>query len=463
MKRSDDSKVKTMQKKSISIIGAGLVGSLLSIYLKKRGYQVSVFERRPDMREKGYLGGRSINLALSNRGIRALNEVGLAEELKKVAIPMHGRTIHSIDGKLTYQRYGKEGQFINSISRSNLNITLMNAAERLGVEFFFEHRCLSVDFVNTVLTFQRSTKNSQTINKQSEIIHLKSEIVIGSDGAFSAIRQAMQVSDRFDYSQEYIKHGYKELHIPASDTGEFKLDKNSLHIWPRESFMMIALPNPDGSFTCTLFFPFEGELSFASLDTQTKVKTFFEETFPDATALMPDYLNDFYKNPAASLVTTKCFPWVKNNTLIIGDAAHAIVPFYGQGMNAGFEDCRVLNELLDQFQDDWERVLTIFQNTRKPDADAIAQLALDNFIEMRDLVADEKFLLRKKIEAKIHSLFPDKWIPLYTMVTFQDDMRYSEAYTIGQRQKRIMDRVMSDPDIDKNWEKLDLKVLVDKL
>jgi kynurenine 3-monooxygenase len=226
---------------------------------------------------------------------------------------------------------------------------------------------------------------------------------------------------------------------------------------------MIALPNPDGSFTCTLFFPFEGELSFASRDTQTKVKTFFEETFPDATALMPDYLIDFYKNPAASLVTTRCFPWVKNNTLLIGDAAHAIVPFYGQGMNAGFEDGRILNELLDQFQDDWERVLTIFQNTRKPDADAIAQLALDNFIEMRDLVADEKFLLRKKIEAKIHSLYPDKWIPLYTMVTFQDEMRYSEAYAIGQKQKQIMDRVMSDPDIDKNWENLDLKMLVDKL
>jgi kynurenine 3-monooxygenase len=443
-----------MQKKSISIIGAGLVGSLLSIYLKKRGYQVSVFERRPDMRKKGYEGGRSINLALSNRGIRALNEVGLAEELKKVAIPMHGRTMHSREGKLTYQPYGVNGQFINSISRSDLNIVLMNEAERLGVDFNFDHKCVSVDFDNTSVEF---------LHLKSEILNFKSDIIIGSDGAFSAIRQAMQVSDRFDYSQEYIKHGYKELHIPASDTGEFKLDKNSLHIWPRESFMMIALPNPDGSFTCTLFFPFEGDLSFTSLDTQTKVKTFFEETFPDATALMPDYLIDAYKNPAASLVTTKCFPWVKNNTLLIGDAAHAIVPFYGQGMNAGFEDCRILNELLDQYQDDWAKVLTAFQNRRKPDADAIAQLALDNFIEMRDLVADEKFLLRKKIEAKIHSLFPDKWIPLYTMVTFQDDMRYSEAYTIGQRQKQIMDRVMGDPDIDKNWEKLDLKVLVDKL
>jgi kynurenine 3-monooxygenase len=459
----------TEGKKRISIIGAGLVGCLLSIYLKKRGYQVTVFERRPDMREKGYNGGRSINLALSNRGIRALNEVGLADELKKMAIPMHGRTMHSRDEKLTYQPYGEDGQFINSISRSSLNITLMNEAKRLGVEFFFEHRCLAVDFEHTRLTLQRTTNNEQPTTNSfqrlpaSQIINHKADIIIGSDGAFSAVRQAMQVTDRFDYSQAYIKHGYKELHIPASETGGFKLDKNSLHIWPRESFMMIALPNPDGSFTCTLFFPFDGELSFNALDTELKVKAFFEETFPDAVNLMPDYLKTYYQNPAASLVTTKCYPWVKNATLLIGDAAHAIVPFYGQGMNAGFEDCRILNELLDQYQDDWEKVLPIFQQTRKPDADAIAQLALDNFVEMRDLVADEKFLLRKKIEAHLHMLYPDRWIPLYTMVTFQDDKRYSEAYSIGQKQKKIMDKVMSDPDIEANWQKLDFAALAKKL
>ncbi len=429
-------------KKHIAIVGAGLVGSLLSIYLKKRGYKVSVFERRADMRRKGFEGGRSINLALSNRGIRALEEVGLAEDLKKVAIPMNGRTMHDRQGKLSFQPYGKEGQHINSISRSNLNIVLMNEAEKLGVRFYFE----------TEIT------NYESANLKSEF-----DYVIGSDGAFSAVRHTMQVSDRFDFSQEYIKHGYKELHIPADVVGDFQLDKNSLHIWPRESFMMIALPNPDGSFTCTLFFPFEGELSFQTLDTDEKIKSFFESTFPDAIKSMPDYLHDFHQNKTSSLVTMKCFPWVKDNLVLIGDAAHAIVPFFGQGMNAGFEDCRILNQLLDQHHDNWNDTLAEFQMIRKPDADAIAQLALDNFIEMRDLVADENFLLRKKIEARLHELFPDQWIPLYTIVTFKDDMRYSEAYTIGKKQKKIMDEVMKNPSIHKSWEQLDFNTIVNQL
>ncbi len=451
------------KEKHIAIVGAGLIGSLLSIYLIKRGYKVSVFEQRADMRQKGYEAGRSINLALSTRGIRALNEVGLAEELKNVAIPMHGRTMHNREGKLTYQPYGTEGQYINSISRSNLNVVLMNEAEKLGTVLFFEHRCLSIDLEKTQLTLQRFTTNQQPTTGSSEILHVKFDLIIGSDGAFSAVRQAMQITDRFNYSQEYIKHGYKELHIPAGDASQFKLDKNSLHIWPRESFMMIALPNPDRSFTCTLFFPFEGGLSFESLDTKSKVKSFFESTFPDAIHLMPHYLNDFYANPAASLVTITCYPWVKNNTLLIGDAAHAIVPFYGQGMNAGFEDCRILNDLLNEFDDDWTKVLLAFQFLRKPDADAIAQLALDNFTEMSDLVADENFLLRKKIEAKLHLLYPQQWIPLYTMVTFKDDIRYSQAYSIGQKQKKIMDKVMKQPHIAERWEELDLNQLISQI
>jgi kynurenine 3-monooxygenase len=443
-------------KKHIAIVGAGLVGSLLAIYLIKRGYKVSVFERRDDMRKKGYEGGRSINLALSNRGIRALKELRLDENIRKVAIPMHGRTMHDRQGKLSFQPYGKEGQFINSISRSNLNIVLINEAEKLGVEFFFE---LEIDNYELLIT------NHESASLKSKILNLKSEFdyVIGSDGAFSSMRQVMQVSDRFDFSQEYIKHGYKELHIPADAAGHFLLDKNSLHIWPRESFMMIALPNPDGSFTCTLFFPFNGELSFQSLDTDEKIKLFFESTFPDAIKLMPDYLHDFHQNKTSSLVTMKCFPWVKDNTLIIGDAAHAIVPFFGQGMNAGFEDCRILNQLLDQHHDNWNDALEEFQEIRKPDADAIAQLALDNFIEMRDLVANENFLLRKKIEAKLYELFPDKWIPLYTMVTFKDDMRYSEAYGIGQQQKKIMNEVMQTPSIHTNWQQLDFNAIVNQL
>ncbi|MCU0418843.1 MAG: FAD-dependent monooxygenase [Cyclobacteriaceae bacterium] len=437
----------------IGIIGAGLVGSLLAIYLKKRGYAVSVYERRPDMRRKGYEGGRSINLALSNRGIRALHEVGMEDDLRKNAIPMHGRMMHSVEGELTYQAYGKEGQYINSISRSGLNRVLVTEAERLGVSFFFDHRVERVDLEATTVTFAHPSAN------KSESF----DYLIGADGAFSAVRGAMQLTDRFDFSQDYIEHGYKELTIPAGAAGRFPLEKNALHIWPRESYMLIALPNPDGSFTCTLFFPFEGNPSFESLQTEAEVDRFFKSVFPDAAALIPDLIDDYRSNPTSSLVTMKCYPWVRHHTLLIGDAAHAIVPFYGQGMNAGFEDCRVLNDLLDHHQDDWDRVLPAFQQLRKPDADAIAQLALDNFVEMRDLVGDADFLLRKKIEAKLHALYPDKWIPLYSMVTFHDTIRYSEALRIGRQQKKIMDEVMKMPPETLSSLSLDFEKIMQQL
>ena len=439
--------------KHIAICGAGLVGSLLSIYLAKRGYKVSVFERRGDMRHSTYVGGRSINLALSNRGIRALDEVDLATEMKKVAIPMHGRVMHNRAGELSFLQYGKEGQFINSVSRSALNIVLMNKAEELGVDFHFDQRITKVDLQKTILTVDHG--DSTTVRNF--------DLIIGADGAFSAVRGAFQITDRFDYSQDYIDHGYKELHIPPGAAGSFQLEKNALHIWPRESFMMIALPNPDGSFTCTLFFPFEGSPSFSQLKTDAEVSMFFESTFPDAVKLMPSLLEDYNANPTSSLVTVRCYPWIKNNTLLIGDAAHAIVPFFGQGMNAGFEDCRILNDLLNQYDDQWEKVLPAFERERKKNADAIAQLALDNFIEMRDLVADADFLLRKKIEARLHQLYPTQWIPLYSMVTFHDNVPYSVAYETGQKQKKIMDEVMRTPAIDKNWESLNFKEIVASL
>jgi kynurenine 3-monooxygenase len=441
------------KKQHIAIAGAGLVGSLLSIYLAQRGYRVSVFERRPDMRKQTVDAGRSINLALSNRGLRALDEVGLTAEIKSAAIPMHGRMMHDRLGKLTFQPYGKEGQFINSISRSNLNMVLLDKAESLGVEFHFEHRIYSADFENTKLIIQ---------NPASSIEQHNFDAIIGADGAFSAVRSSIQITDRFDYSQDYIAHGYKELHIPAGANGKFQLEKNALHIWPRESFMLIALPNPDGSFTGTLFFPFEGALSFNSLKTENDIAEFLKETFPDAFDLMPNAIETFKNSPASSLVTVKCFPWTKNKTLLIGDAAHAIVPFYGQGMNAGFEDCLVLNQLLDH-SSDWTTLFGEFQKLRKPDTDAIAKLALDNFIEMRDLVADANFLLRKKIEARLNQLFPEKWIPLYSMVTFHDDIRYSDALAIGITQKRIMDEVMQRVNIETTWEQLDFENIVSKL
>jgi kynurenine 3-monooxygenase len=445
--------------KKIAVIGGGLVGSLLSIYLRKRGYEIEVYERRSDPRKTNLYAGRSINLALSTRGIKALEEIGLAAEIRKAAIPMHGRVMHNVAGELSFLPYGKEGQFINSISRGDLNILLMNEAEKAGVKFQFDQRCLHVDFEKTSLTVQDTSGGTEK-NKVSTFTH---DLIIGADGAFSALRGSMQFTDRFDFSQDYIDHGYKELHIPAGAGGSFQLEKNALHIWPRESFMMIALPNPDGSFTCTLFFPFEGNPSFERLKDDKAILKFFAETFPDATALIPDLLEDFRTNPTSSLVTMKCFPWVRNKCLLIGDAAHAIVPFYGQGMNAGFEDCRILNGLLNQHADNWNIVLPEFQKQRKPDTDAIAQLALDNFVEMRDLVADADFLLRKKIEAQLHARYPEQWIPLYSMVTFNENIRYSEAYATGKKQKKIMDEVMKQPDIASTWQSLPFDQIVRQL
>lgn len=441
-------------KKNIAIAGAGLVGSLLAIYLLRRGYHVTIFERRPDMRKNQAGAGRSINLALSTRGLHALEEVGLSDDLRAVAIPMHGRMVHDRQGNTNLQPYGKQGQFINSISRSNLNIVLMNKAEALGAVFHFEQRVTHIDTERSSIT---------TASPENHQATYRFDGVVGADGAYSAVRLGLQLTDRFDFSQTYIEHGYKELHIPAGAGHQFTLEKHALHIWPRESFMMIALPNPDGSFTGTLFFPFEGTTSFASLTTDNAIRNFLAETFPDVVRLMPEALADFNHNPTGSLVTVRCYPWVRHNTLLIGDAAHAIVPFYGQGMNAGFEDCSVLNQLLQRHHDHWDTALQEFQLRRKPDTDAIAQLALDNFIEMRDLVADEKFVLRKKIEARLHELYPDKWIPLYSMVTFHENIRYADALHTGRKQKEIMDDILAQPNIATTWTSLNFEQLANRL
>lgn len=434
-------------------MGAGLVGSLVAIYLRQRGYSVTIYERRPDMRKADMAAGRSINLALSNRGWKPLMEVGLENEVKKMIIPMKGRMMHDVEGNLTFQSYGKENEAINSISRGGLNQLLIEKAEQEGVQVHFEHRCLDVDYSASVVTLEHNGSE----------IEVSADIIIGADGAYSAVRQALQKTDRFNYNQQYIAHGYKELCIPAGAAGSFSIEKNALHIWPRGNYMLIALPNTDGSFTCTLFFPFEGDKSFDTLKSDEQILDFFKEVFPDAVELMPTLLEDYQSNPTSSLMTVKCFPWVKNKTLMIGDASHAIVPFYGQGMNSGFEDCRVLNDMLNEHNDDWDKVLPLFQENRKPDADAILDLALQNFIEMRDLVADDKFLVRKKIEAKLNELYPVRWIPLYSMVTFNENMRYSEAIARGAKQKAIMDKVMSENGVLQNWEKLDFGAIVGEL
>ena len=423
-------------KKEITIIGAGLVGSLLAIYLLKKGYRVNIYERRGDMRKEVLSAGRSINRALSDRGIKALEEVGIMEEIRKISIPMHGRKMHMSDGSEAYQAYGKEGQFINSVSRGELNCRLMDEAEKHGATIFFNHKLEEINWKENTIRFSGADTDPSP---------LRFEILFGADGSYSAARLTHQLQhDRFQYQQYYINYGYKELHIPAGKNGEFLVEKNALHIWPRGNYMMIALPNTDGSFTCTLFFPFEGAPSFSTLDTKEKVTAFFEDQFPDAAKLMPGLADTFFSNQTSSLVTVKCYPWIREDQFaLIGDAAHAIVPFFGQGMNAGFEDCSVLNGLIEKHGGDWKKILNEFQELRKPDGDAIADLAINNFTEMRDKVADKKFLLQKKIEAAFSAKHPDKWIPAYSMVTFSPQIRYSEALERGNRQQAIMDEIMS--------------------
>ena len=430
-------------KKDVVIIGAGLVGCLLSIYLAKRGYKVSVYERRGDMRASEVEAGRSINLALSDRGIKALHEIGIADEILKIAIPMHGRYIHNIDGSHAIQPYGKQGQFINSVSRRDLNCKLMDLAEANNVHLIFNHKLTNIIWDENKITFENI--------HERETIYFN--LLFGSDGSYSATRLAHMLNHyRFEYNQSYIDCGYKELSIPPTASGDFQLEKNALHIWPRKQYMLIALPNTDGSFTGTLFFPFEGETSFEKLDSEEKVDKFFKENFADVTKLIPNLTEQFMENPTSSLVTVKCFPWIREGKFsLIGDAAHAIVPFFGQGMNAGFEDCSVLNELIDKHGDNWDEILKSFQELRKPDADAIADLAVNNFIEMRERTADPKFLLQKKIEAKLHENHPDKWIPAYSQVTFSPHIRYSEALKNSQRQEEIMQEIMQLKDIDTSW------------
>jgi kynurenine 3-monooxygenase len=404
------------------------------------------------MRKADIVAGRSINLALSDRGWRGLEGVGIADEIKKIAIPMYGRAIHLKDGSSTYQAYGKDNQAIYSVSRGGINMRLMDLAEQQpNVKIHFEERCDKIDRRTNEVYFHNT--NTDTTS------HVKSDFILGSDGAFSAVRTQMQLqSDRFDYQQFYIDCGYKELVIPAGKNGEHLIEKNCLHIWPRGSFMMIALPNMDGSFTCTLFFQMEGKVSFEALKTKEEVLAFFKQEFPDAVPLMPTLLDDYFANPTSSLVTVKCKPWVWDEKIaLIGDAAHAIVPFYGQGMNCGFEDCVVLNELMNKHGDLNAACLSEYESLRKPDGDAIADLAIANFVEMRDKTADKTFLLQKKIEAHFSAKHPEKWIPLYSMVTYTPSIRYSEALIAGGKQQAIMDKIMMIPDIESKWDSAEVE------
>lgn len=429
----------------IAVIGAGLVGSLQSLYLAKRGFQVEVYERRPDIRKAELVAGRSINLALSDRGWKALEQVGMGPRVKAMSIPMHGRMIHGVDGSLNFQPYGKEGQAIYSVSRGGLNQIMLEVAdENPNVKLHFDQRCRDIDLHTNTVHFEHSGTGQRTVAQFDRIF--------GTDGAFSAVRWRLQKTDRFNYSQEYLSHGYKELEIPAHADGSHRLEKNALHIWPRGEYMLIALPNLDGSFTVTLFFPFEGPTSFAAIRNSDDVIRFFESSFPDVIPHMPNLVEEYDNNPTSSLVMVKCSPWnYQDKICLMGDASHAIVPFYGQGMNSGFEDCRVFDALFDEVGANWEQAFSRFSTERKPDADAILELALRNYIEMRDKTADPSFVLQKKIEARFSAKHPDLWMPLYSQVTFSH-IPYSEALAAGDRQDAIMKRVMNRSDIEAVWD-----------
>ena len=433
-----------MQEQNIAIVGSGLVGSLLALYLRRQNHKVTIFDRRPDIRNVKF-SGRSINLAMSVRGWNALEGIGIKKDIEHLGIPMKHRAIH-VNEKPDYnQAYGNEGEAIYSISRGVLNRAMIDLAEKEGAVFKFEEKVWDVNLPEAKIYTGETEK--------SEWQEYQFDIIFGCDGAFSRVRHKMQRRSRFDYSQDFLDTGYKELTIPAAPDGTHIIDKNALHIWPRGKFMLIALPNLDGSFTCTLFMPHEGENSFEQLKTDEQVLSFWKKHFPDTIDLMPTLLEDFKNNPESALVTMKCFPWTYwNKVALVGDSAHAVVPFYGQGMNAGFEDVFVLNQIIENdTTGDWEQIFKTYENSRKPNADAIAELSYRNFMEMSSKTADPKFILRKQIEKKFANTYPSLWEPLYSRVTFSN-RPYSEALAIGDQQASIMDQIMDIPNIENLWD-----------
>lgn len=465
--------------KNITIVGGGLVGSLLAIFLAKRGHKVNVYERRADPRSTDVYAGRSINLVVSHRGWTALRAAGVEEAVKEIVVPVYARMMHDRQGNLNKAPYSIDNKAIFSVSRGELNRRLLTEAEKLpNVTLHFNERCVDVDLDTGICLFQAD-------NNSSAPLSVRADVVFGSDGAFSAVRSKMMMG-RFSYSQEYIEHDYKEVAFPANADGTPKMDPQCLHIWPRQHYMMMGLANQDGGFTGTLFMPHTASAvipeagrskiagpghpesyksstpatypGFDTVVTEEQAKKFFADHFADAMPIVPDLVEQYMRNPQSNLVIVRCDPWTyKDKVALIGDAAHAIVPFYGEGMNSGYEDCKVLNDLLNEYGDDnWGEVLHHYGKQRKPNGDAIADLSMRNFVEMRDLVAEPQFILRKKIEGHLQAKHPDQWLPLYSQVKFTDTP-YVDALREGRRHDAIMERVLALPDIEKKWESAEVE------
>ncbi|WP_233897439.1 FAD-dependent oxidoreductase [Tenacibaculum piscium] len=432
------------KKDNILIIGAGLCGSLLALRLAQRGFKVAVYESRPDLRTVDISAGRSINLALSDRGFKALRLAGVAEKAREICIPMYGRLIHDIEGNTFSSNYsGRDNECINSISRGDLNAILLTEAEKHeNVSIHFNKKCTSVDIENTIANFKDyHTKEEFSVN---------AEVIFGTDGAGSVLRKSYYLAHKFlfSYSQNYLSHGYKELEIPADKQGNHQISNAHLHIWPRGAYMLIALPNMDGSFTVTLFLSYnEGKYNFNNLISEEKITAFFETQFPDALKLIPNIKEEFLNNPTGALGTVKCSPWhYQNKTILLGDAAHAIVPFYGQGMNASFEDITIFDAVLEEDLGDWETVFKTYEKARKQDTDAIADLALDNFQEMKNHVANPLFKEKRILEMALEKEFPEEYFSKYSMVTFKDDIPYAVAMKKGRAQDKALLNLVADAD-----------------
>jgi len=435
------------------LIGAGLTGPLLATYLAQQGYSVEIFERRPDMRKESISAGRSINLALSARGNHALKEVGLYDKIKPNTIPMKGRMIHDLNGNTHLQPYGqKENEVIFSVSRAQLNMDLMTLAEETGkVTIRFNHQLLSADLEQNKLLFQ--------LSNSLEEIELPFIRVIGCDGSASILRKSIVEKANIQYVKKPLGHGYKELTIPPLKSGKFRIEPNALHIWPRGNHMLIALPNNDCSFTCTLFFPMTGATSFETVKTEKEILDLFHSQFPDAIKLMPNLVEDFQKNPTGDLASVYCKPWhLGDKALLIGDAAHAVVPFFGQGMNASFQDCSTLAKLMGQNENDWKTIFNTFSSVQVENGHAIADMAIENYLEMRDHVNDTEYKKRRNVELKLERMFPGQFIPRYSMVSFHQ-IPYAEVYQRGEKQFKIIGDVLK---ADPSGQSID-KAMVEKM